>query len=42
MNTTARVLSRNGVRFNDSPGGIDIDPDVAMGARLRIVPETTG
>ena len=35
---TADVLSRSGVRFYESPWGIDIDPAAAAGARLRIVP----
>lgn len=35
---SARVLARNGVPFTGSSSGIDIDPEAAMGARLRIVP----
>lgn len=33
---TARTLARNGIRYRESAGGIDIDPDAAAGARLRI------
>ena len=39
MAATTRVLSRNGVRFHESPPGIDIEPAEAIGARIRIVPE---
>ena len=35
---SARVLARNGVPFTGSSSTIDIDPEAAMGARLRIVP----
>ena len=35
---TARVLSSRRVRFDRSPAGIDIDPESAVGARLRIHP----
>lgn len=34
---TARTLARNGIRYQESNGSIDIDPDEAAGARLRIV-----
>ena len=34
----ARTLSRNRVRYEESSEGIDIDPDAAAGARLRVVP----
>ncbi len=35
---TVRTLARIRVRYQESSGGIDIDPDEAIGARLRIVP----
>ena len=34
---TAAALSRNGVRYDESPSGIDIDPVDAAGTRLRMV-----
>ena len=34
---TARTLARNGIRYQESGVGVDIDPDAAAGARLRIV-----
>ncbi|MCY4621996.1 MAG: VOC family protein [bacterium] len=33
---TARTLARNRVPYKESRGGIDIDPEAAAGARLRI------
>lgn len=37
VTSSARVLSRRGVRFSETPRGLDIEPDQAVGARLRIV-----
>lgn len=38
VDRTVRVLARRRVRYRESPAGVDIDPDAAAGARLRIVP----
>ena len=35
---TARTLARNRVPYKESRGAIDIDPEAAAGARLRIIP----
>lgn len=37
MNSAARVLSRNGVTYCGSDQGLDIDPDAAAGARIRLI-----
>jgi len=37
LNDTARVLSANGIAFERADGALDIAPDAALGARLRIV-----
>ena len=38
LDSTAAALSRNGVRYDQSASGIDIDPVDAAGTRLRIFP----
>ncbi len=36
ITSTTRVLSRRGVLFSETARGLDIDPDLAMGVRMRI------
>lgn len=34
--STAQVLTRRGILFSETPDGLDIDPDAALGVRVRI------